>query len=230
VAERARLIWVCHPHAPTGRCLSRQELANIYEWAARREIAVASDEAYTDFYYDREPPPSMLEVAREGVIAFFSLSKRSAMTGYRIGFAAGDSRLVGLLRSVKTNIDSGTPWFVEEAAIAALGDEEHVVAMRQAYARNRDILCDALAKAGLARSAPQGTIYVWQRVPEGMTSVDFALRLLEPPLAIVVTPGPWLAEPLADGTNPGEGFVRFALVPPEGAVRRAAERIASLSF
>jgi LL-diaminopimelate aminotransferase len=229
VARRARLLWVCHPHAPTGRCLTLDELRRIYEWAAARDIAVASDEAYVDFYYDREPPPSMLEVSRDGVIAFYSLSKRSAMTGYRVGFAAGDPRLVRLLRSVKTNLDSGTPWFVEDAAVAALSDEAHVVEMRAFYARNRALLCDGLEAAGLPRCVPEGTIYVWQ-VPDGMPALDFARRLLEPPLAVVVTPGPLIAEALEDGTNPGEGHVRFALVPPEASVRRAAERIASLRF
>lgn len=230
VARRARLLWVCSPHAPTGRCLSLDELRRVYEWAAARGIVVASDEAYADFYYDREPPPSMLQVSTDGVIAFYSLSKRSAMTAYRVGFAAGDERLVKVLRSVKTNLDSGTPWFVEEAAVAALSDEAHVEEMRAFYAANRALLCDALEAAGLPRSAPEGAIYVWQRVPDGTSALDFAKRLLEPPLAVVVTPGPWLAEPLDDGTNPGEGYVRFALVPPSEQVRRAADLIASLRF
>jgi LL-diaminopimelate aminotransferase len=230
IGRKARLLWLCQPHAPTGRCATLDELSRLYAWAAERGIIVASDEAYTDFYYDREPPPSMLEVSRDGVIAFFSLSKRSAMTGYRVGFAAGDRRLVQLLRTLKTNMDSGTPWIVEEAATAALGDEQHVEQMRAVYGRNRTVLCDALQAAGMARCAPEGAIYVWQRLPSGVKSVDFALRLLEPPLALVVTPGPWIAEALEDGTNPGEGYVRFALVPPEASVRRAAERIARLSF
>jgi LL-diaminopimelate aminotransferase len=231
VARRARLLWFCNPNAPTGRCASLDELAAIHAWAAAHDTVLASDEAYIDFYYDREPPPSMLQVSRDGVIAFFSLSKRSAMTAYRVGFAAGDRRLVELLRTVKTNVDSGVPWFVEDAAAAALGDEAHVASMRDLYHRNRDTLCAALARAGLEPCRPEGAIYVWQRVPEGMTSLEFAQRLLEPPLPIVVTPGSWIAEPLDDGvTNPGEGYVRMALVPPPERVERAAEHIATMAL
>ncbi len=230
IAERARLLWLCHPHAPSGRCLTLKELENIYSWAAEREIIVASDEAYIDFYFDREPPPSMLEVSTDGVLAFYSLSKRSSMTGYRVGFAAGDARLVEALRTIKTNVDSGVPWFIEDAAIAALSDEAHVNELRGTYKRNRDAICRAAISAGLERCASQGTIYVWQRVPEGMSALDFAHRLLEPPLPLVVTPGPWLSEPLRDGRNPGEGYVRFALVPPPETVDKAAEKLAGLRF
>lgn len=231
VAKRAVLIWVCHPHAPTGRCANLTELEQILSWAKERDIIVASDEAYIDFYYDREPPPSMLQLSREGVIAFFSLSKRSAMTTYRVGFAAGDRRLIEMLRTVKTNVDSGVPWFVEDAAVAALGDEAHVEEMRRFYKHNRDVLCRAMTKAGLEPCIPEGTIYIWQRVPDGMTSLEFAQELLAPPTPIVVTPGPWLAEPLDDdGINPGEGYVRMALVPPAEQVERAAARIASLNL
>lgn len=231
VADRAALIWVCHPHAPTGRCAKRSELEQILSWARDRGIVVASDEAYIDFYFDREPPPSMLQLGREGVIAFFSLSKRSAMTAYRVGFAAGDHRLIELLRTVKTNVDSGVPWFVEDAAVAALDDEAHVDEMRRFYQHNRDVLCRAMTAAGLEPCTPEGTIYIWQRVPDGMTSLEFAQKLLEPPVPIVVTPGPWLAEPLdGDGINPGEGYVRMALVPPADLVERAAQRIASLDL
>ena len=230
VAHKAKLLWLCHPHAPTGRCLDRAELESIYRWAAEREIIVASDEAYIDFYFDREPPPSMLDVSTDGVIAFYSLSKRSAMTAYRVGFAAGDQRLVGALRTVKTNVDSGVPWFVEDAAVAALADEGHVDEMRAGYQRNRDAICRAAKEAGLPACDPQGTIYIWQRAPDGMTSLDFTRKLLEPPLPLVVTPGPWLSEPLEDGRNPGEGYVRFALVPPFETVERASEKIAGLRF
>jgi LL-diaminopimelate aminotransferase len=230
VAERARLLWLCHPHAPTGRCLDRQELEAVYAWASERGIIVASDEAYIDFYFGKTPPPSMLEVSTDGVIAFYSLSKRSCMTGYRVGFAAGDERLVAALRTVKTNLDSGVPWFIDDAAVTALGDEDHVDGLRESYRWSRDTLCGALSAAGLEHCDPQGTIYIWQRVPEGMTSLDFAKRLLEPPLPLVVTPGPWLSEPLADGRNPGEGYVRFALVPPPEMVKRAAGKIAKMKF
>lgn len=231
IADRAKLLWFCHPHAPTGRCATDDELRRLLDWTREHDIILASDEAYIDFFFDREQPSSMLQLSRDGVIAFFSLSKRSAMTGYRVGFAAGDARLVSALRTVKTNVDSGVPWFIEDAAVAALGDEAHVVEMREEYARKRGLLCDALNRAGLESCSPEGTIYIWQKTPAGLSSIEFAHALLEPPNPVVVTPGPWLAVTLADGvTNPGEGFVRFALVPEIELVERAAEKIASLDF
>ncbi|MEF8788424.1 MAG: aminotransferase class I/II-fold pyridoxal phosphate-dependent enzyme, partial [Planctomycetota bacterium] len=189
------------------------------------DIVVASDEAYTEIYYTDEPPPSMLEVAREGVVVFQSMSKRSCMTGYRIGWACGDPDVIEAFKKVKTNIDSGTPRFIQDAAVAALKDEEHVRESRESYRRKRDMLADALTEAGLEDCRPDGTIYLWQKVPEGYSSVEFAKGLLDPEIAAVTTPGAWLSDETEDGVNPGEGFVRFALVPPEERVEQAADAI-----
>src|SRR5205085_12683045 len=118
-----------------------------------------------------------------------------------------------------------TPNFVQDAAIAALGDEAHVVEMREEYRRRRDALADGLAAAGLERCVPEGTIYMWQRVPAGMTSVEFAKKLLAPDVAVVCTPGGWISQKQADGDNPGEGYVRFALVPSLEDTKKAAQRL-----
>ena len=152
------------------------------------------------------------------------------MTTYRIGWVAGDAELVAHYRKVKTNIDSGTPTFVQDAAAAALADETHVKGFREAYRQRRDALCAGLREAGLADCSPPATLYVWQRVPTGMSSVEFAERLLVPEVAVVTTPGPWIADQLEDGGNPGEGFVRFALVQPLDRTKLAAERISSLAL
>jgi LL-diaminopimelate aminotransferase len=130
---------------------------------------------------------------------------------------------------VKPNIDSGTPTFIQDAAAAALRDETHVEELREDYRGKKDLLIDALAAAGLERCEPEGTIYLWQKVPAGWSSVDFAKKLLDPEVAVVTTPGSWISS-RAHGVNPGEGFVRFALVPPLEQVREAAERIRSLKL
>lgn len=230
VARRARILWINYPNSPSGALAPLAFLRSAADWCRERGIVLASDEAYSEFYFGGERPASALEAGKEGVVSFFSLSKRSYMTGWRVGWVAGDPAVVALFRKVKTNVDSGTPTFIQDAATAALGDEAHVEAMRREVRARRDVLCAALRDAGLPDCTPPATLYVWQRGPEGMTSVEFAKRLLDPSVALVTTPGSWISDPLPDGTNPGEGYVRFALVPSLGDTERAAERIRGLRW
>lgn len=224
ILKRAKLLWVNYPNSPTGACAPLEFLERVVELGHRHNIIIASDEAYSEIYFG-EPPHSALEVSKDGVVVFQSLSKRSAMTGWRIGWVAGDERIISLFKKLKTNIDSGTPNFVQEAALAALSDEEHTKAFREEYRAKRDIMVQAFKEAGLPECIPEATIYIWQRVPEGMNSVEFATRLLEPEIAIVTTPGAWLGEQMPDGSNPGEGYIRLALVPSMEETRLAGERL-----
>lgn len=230
VLAKARILWVNYPNNPTGAVAPDGFYEEAYRFAQKHGLILASDEAYSELYFTLKPTRSALEVAKDGVIVFQSLSKRSAMTGHRVGWVCGDRRLVELFKKFKTNIDSGTATFVQDGAIAALSDETHVAAMRDMYRAKRDTIVSALSAAGLERCEPAGTIYVWQKVPEGMGSVDFATRLLDPKIAIVATPGAWISDLCDGGVNPGEGYVRFALVPGEAEIRRAAERIRGLRF
>jgi len=227
VARKAKLLWLNYPNSPSGVTADERFYREALDFARRYDIIVGSDEAYSEIYFEAAPI-SILNLQREGVLVFNSLSKRSAMTGYRIGWVMGDQDLVDVFRKVKTNIDSGTPTFIQDAAAAALADEGHVEAFREEYRQKRDILCSALAAAGLEDCSPTATLYVWQKVPEGTSSLDFATRLLEEKIAIVTTPGNWISEPTAGGENPGEGYVRFALVPSIQDTRLAAERISAL--
>lgn len=230
VAEKAKVIWVNYPNSPSGVCPGLDFYKKVYAWAQERDIILASDEAYSEFYYGDTPPPTALHAGRDGVIVFNSLSKRSAMTGYRVGWIAGDERIVNVFRKMKTNVDSGTPTFIQDSAIAAFSDEQHVKEMLAEYRAKRDIMIDALASLGLPTRSPEGTLYIWQRVPEGMTSVEFATRLMDPEVAVVATPGSAIAEVTADGINPGEGYVRFALTPTVDDVKAAAARIVKMSL
>ncbi len=224
VLNKAKLLWLTQPHAPTGKALSMGQMRALLEFAQKWGIVVASDEAYSEIWYT-SPPHSMLEVSRDGVIVFQSLSKRSAMTGYRVGFVAGDPRLVSAYKKLKTNIDSGTPDFVQAAAIAALNDQAHVDRMRADYQQKMQVLTRTFDEMGMDTRRPDATIFLWQRVPGGMTGIDFARRLLDPGVAVVVTPGQYLSDPLADGTNQGREYCRFALVPEVHQVEDAARRI-----
>ena len=219
-----RLLWLCYPNAPTGALASRSFLDQVLDMARKRNVVVASDEAYADFVWDGEAV-SALQSGTEGLITFFSLSKRSNMTGYRVGWACGDPEIVSALGNVKVNLDSGTPCFVQKAAAAALRDDAHVDEMRAEYRRNMETLCQGLEAAGLPSARPKGALYVWQKGPDGMSSAEFCKRLLAPDVAVAGVPGEALAPALDDGTSPGEGYVRFSLTALPERVEEAARRI-----
>ncbi len=230
IANKAKLIWLNYPNSPSGAVATEEFYRAAIAFADKYGIIIASDEAYSEIYFTEVPPISILNVRKEGILVFNSLSKRSAMTGYRIGWVMGDPELVTIFRKVKTNIDSGTPNFIQEGAIAALSDEEHVEKSRQEYKEKRDIICKALTDIGLEDCTPKSTLYVWQKVPDGMTSLDFATKLLDEKVAIVTTPGSWISEKTEREENPGEGYVRFALVPSIEDTKIAAERIKELKL
>ncbi|MFH2027540.1 MAG: aminotransferase class I/II-fold pyridoxal phosphate-dependent enzyme [Nanoarchaeota archaeon] len=228
IRKKAKLMWINYPNNPTGATISREKLKEIIDFGRDNDIIIGSDECYTELYFN-EKPVSILELTKEGVFVVQSLSKRSAMTCYRIGWMAGDSRIIDIFKKVKTNIDSGTATFIQDAASAALLDETHVEQFRESYKKKRDIMIDALTSIGLEDCSPDAGIYIWQKVPSGMTSVEFAKKLLEKDVAIVTTPGAWISNSI-DGVNPGEGYVRFALVPTISECKEAAQRIKKLKF
>ncbi len=227
VARKARILWLCYPNAPTGALAPREFFERAVAWGRRHEVIVVNDEAYSELYFTDEPPLSILQAGIKGVVAFYSLSKRSAMTGWRIGFTAGDAEIIDTFRKVKTNIDSGTPTFIQDAARAALADEAHVEAMRADYREKRDLLADTFVALGLDDCRPDATIHLWQRLPDGTDAIEFAARLLDPQIAVIATPGPWLSDECPDGTNPGQGYVRFSLVPTLEETRQACANIRS---
>jgi LL-diaminopimelate aminotransferase len=231
VRQHARVMWITTPNSPTGHVASLDWLKRAYEFCQKHDIILASDEAYSELYFE-EPPHSVLEVAAdnnyEGVIQFHSLSKRSIMTGWRVGWVAGDKAIVDVFKKVKTNIDSGTPDFVQDAAIAALGDEKHVEDLRTLVKQKRDLICGALAKLGLPDCTPKASLYIWQKAPAGMSGEDFATLLIEK-AHVVTTPGEWLSDEVG-GDNPGAGHVRFAMVPTLEEVKQAAEKIGNIQL
>jgi LL-diaminopimelate aminotransferase len=221
IARRATVLYINYPNNPTGGVASLEELARILAFAERHDLALVSDLAYSEMFFEEPRPPSMLELpgARARTIEFYSLSKTYNMTGWRVGFAVGNATLVGALGKIKTNVDSGVFGAVQEAAIAALsGDQHPVEEMRAIYRERRDLLCAGLRELGLEFRSPRATFYVFVRVPGG--SMDFTARLLRE-TGVVVTPGVGFGEG-------GEGFVRFALSVPAERIRLALERLKKL--
>lgn len=223
VVQKAKIIWTNYPNSPTGKCAPRAWLEKLIQWAHKYSIIIAADEGcYNDMYFDKKPV-SILEVAKEGIITFYSLSKRNNMTGWRVGFCAGDKEVIGAFRKVKTNVDSGTPTFIQDAAAVALQDTQQVREMCEEYKAKMGILNSALTKAGLPNCKSEATFYLWQKAPEGMNGEQLVHKLLE--IGLVVTPGVLLSDETESGINPGENYVRFALVAPMDQVKEAAERI-----
>jgi len=226
VAKDAKIFWINYPNNPTTVLAPKKFFREVLAFCRDHDLILASDECYSEMYHaGGEPPGSVLQYGREGIIVFQSLSKRSNMTGWRVGFMAGDADIIRTFLAAKENMDSGCANFVQKAAAAALSDEAHVEAMRAEYSMKRSIMQGALRELGFPPGHAEGTFYIWQPVPPGTNARDLASRLLEEDLALVVTPGPALASTLPDGTNPGEGFVRFALVPTVEETKEAAERL-----
>jgi succinyldiaminopimelate transaminase len=217
---RVALLWLNFPNNPTAATAT----AELYERAAglarAHGFVLAVDEAYSELWFDGEPPVSALELAdRTNVIVFNTLSKRSSMPGYRSGFAAGDPEIVAALKRYRPNVGVAPQTFIQRAAVAAWGDEDHVIEVRERYRAKRDALLPALLAAGFEPSGGDASFFLWLRVPAGEDAEAMALRLLDDH-GIAVAPGPFFGPG-------GEGHVRIALVPTLADCRRAAQLIAS---
>jgi succinyldiaminopimelate transaminase len=213
--DRLAILWVNYPNNPTGASAPSAFFDELAARAREHDFVLASDEAYTELWFD-EPPGSALQVrSLRNVLVFNTLSKRSSMTGYRSGFAAGDDRLVDALRAFRPTVGTAPQEFVQRASIVAWGDEAHVEQARALYRAKRDALLPVLEQKGLRVAASRAGMYLWVEVEGG--SEAFAERLLEH--GVVVSPGPFFGPS-------GEGYVRFALVPSIEDCERAATLLA----
>ena len=208
---RLAILWLNYPNNPTGAVAPREFLEQAAALARDNDFVLAADEAYTELWFD-EPPPSALQVrSLRNVVVFNTLSKRSSMTGYRSGFAAGDDALIGAMRAFRPTVGTAPQEFVQRASVVAWGDEAHVEEARALYRAKRDALLPMLEAKGLRVAASRAGMYLWVEV-EGDADA-FAERLLEH--GVVVSPGSFFGPS-------GEGYVRFALVPSLEDCRRAA--------
>jgi len=211
--ERTAIVWVNYPNNPTGAVAPLSFYEELAELAARHDFVVASDEAYSELWFD-EPPPSALQVPdRSRVIVFQTLSKRSSMTGYRSGFVAAPPEVIAALKAYRPTVGTAPQEFVQRASVVAWGDERHVEQTRARYRAKREVLMPVLAARGWEVVASEATMYLWVAIPTGESGEAVALRLLEH--GVIVSPGTFFGPS-------GEGYVRFALVPTLEECRRAA--------
>ncbi len=211
------------PSNPTAHMADIEFYREIVAFARRHEIWVMSDLAYAEIYFNDQPPPSILQVpgAKDIAVEFTSLSKTYSMPGWRMGFAAGNPRLIHALTRMKSYLDYGAFTPIQVAAVAALtGPQECVAEMRALYKDRRDVLIKGLINAGWDMPMPDGSMFAWAPIPAryaSLGSVEFS-KLLLARAKVAVSPGLGFGEQ-------GEGFVRIALVENNHRLRQAVRNI-----
>lgn len=220
IANKAKIMFLNYPNNPTAALADKDFFQKVVSFAQKYGIVICHDFPYSEITYDGYKAPSFLEIegAKDIGIEFNSLSKMYNMTGWRIGFALGNKKIIEALGTVKTNIDSGIFNAIQYAGIAALeGNQKCIEGMVEIYRERRDILVEGFNSMGWNLEKPKATIYVWIPTPEGKSSEEFATLLIEK-AGVVVPPGN------AYGKS-GEGYIRAALTVEKERIEEAIERI-----
>src|SRR4051812_27724687 len=212
LTDDVALVWVNYPHNPTGAPAPLEFYERLAVRALELDFWVASDEAYTELWFD-EPPVSALQASdRSRVIVFQTLSKRSSMTGYRSGFVAAPPTVVTALKAYRPTVGTAPQEFVQRASAVAWADERHVGETRARYAAKREVMIPAIEANGWEVVASDATMYLWVAGADAEALLD---------RGILVAPGSFFGPS-------GEGYVRFALVPTLDECKRAAAILAEL--
>jgi LL-diaminopimelate aminotransferase len=219
-ARKAKLMWINYPNNPTAAVAEPEFFDCVVAFAQKHDLAVCHDGPYTEVAFDGYRPPSFMQTpgAREVGVEFHSLSKSYNMTGWRVGMAVGNARVIDALTRVKSNLDSGIPQAIQHAAIEALmGPQDCIGEHNAIYQRRRDLLLQTMGQIGLKARPPRASLYIWARIPEGYTSLEFATTLLDE-VGVVVTPGTGYGKY-------GEGYIRLSLTVPDHRLEEAVARL-----
>ncbi len=220
VARRAKLLWLNYPNNPTGAVAPFEFFMKAVEFARKYQIVIANDAPYMDICFDGYKAPSIIQVpgAREVAVEFNSLSKTYNMAGWRIGMVVGNPQIIEYLHTYKSQADSSQFQAILDAGVAALtGDQDWIESRNAIYRERRDLVVSALRSAGLQVETPPAAIYVWGKLPQGLTdSTAFCSRLLEE-TGVSITPGVVYGEH-------GEGYIRISLGTATPQVQEAMQR------
>jgi len=220
ITNKAKVLWLNYPNNPTGAVADVAFFQKAVHFAEANNLAICHDAPYTEVSFDGYRPPSLMQIpeAREVGIEFHSLSKTYNMTGWRIGMAVGNSKMIDALFRFKSNIDTGIPQAIQQAAIEALtGLQDSIASQNAIYQRRRDRLVEALNGIGLRARLPKASFYIWARVPDNYTSVEFTTELLDK-ANVAVTPGTGYG-------SAGEGYVRLSLTLPDDRLDEGISRL-----
>ena len=221
VAQKAKFMLVSYPNNPTAAMAPESFYHELVAFAKKYDIIVLHDNAYSELVFDGRSWGSFLSIpgAKDVGVEFNSLSKTYGLAGARIGYCLVNSRVVSMLKTLKSNMDYGMFLPIQAAAVEAItGDQSVVAETRAAYERRRDVLCDGLIAAGWQMDKPPGTMFVWAPVPEQYADSESFVRDLLDKTGVLVTPGS------AFGPS-GEGYVRMALVQSEEDMQRIVEAV-----
>jgi N-succinyldiaminopimelate aminotransferase len=230
VWQRTQLLYVCSPGNPTGKVMDLDDWREVFALADKYGFVIASDECYSEIYFNEDQPPlGALQAAHllgrgdRNLVMFSSLSKRSNVPGMRSGFVAGDTSILEKFLLYRTYHGCAMNPAVQAASIATWNNEAHVVENRRLYSEKFTAVTPLLQEV-LEVEMPDAAFYLWAQVPGSDT--EFARKLYQD-FNVIVLPGSYLARE-AHGVNPGEGFVRIALVAPLADCLEAAQRIKQL--
>lgn len=222
ILKKAKLMYLNYPNNPTGATAPKAFLKEAVNYAEDYNFIIVYDNPYSEFTFEDYIAPSLLQIDQNH-IELNSASKMFCMTGFRCGWAVGHEDIIKGIRKVKSQIDSGSPRFIQKAVIKGLNEytsekkPKIVKEIIKTYERRRDALIKGLNEIGWKTEKPKATFYVWSHIPEGETnSMDFVKKLID--VGVVLTPG-------AGFGKFGEGFVRFALTQPINKIKEALERI-----
>jgi succinyldiaminopimelate transaminase len=218
---RAAILWVNYPNNPTGAVAPLGFFEEAVERCRRHDVLLASDEAYSELWFGEAPPHGVLQLGDlTNVLAINTLSKRSSMTGYRSGFAAGDPALIEVLKALRPSVGVTPQEIVQRASVAAWHDEMHVEDNRRRYAAKRRVFLEMFGRRGVEVPGSEATFYLWVKVPGNRPSLEWAVELLDR-AGVVVAPGSFFGPE-------GEGYVRMAMVPTLDDCHEAAAAIEPL--
>ena len=216
--DRAAILWLNYPNNPTGAVAPLEYFRHAADLCRANGTLLASDEAYSELYFDEGPPASALQIGDlRDILVINTLSKRSSMTGYRSGFAAGDPGFIAALKGLRPSVGVTPQEFVQRASVAAWSDEGHVSENRARYAAKRRVFLELFGRRGVKVAGSVATFYLWVAVPSDQTSEGWATELMDR-CDLIVAPGSFFG-PV------GEGYVRMAMVPGQAECERAAERL-----
>jgi len=225
-SARPTVLILSYPSNPTAQWVDLDFYKDAVALARKHNLLVLSDIAYSEIYFENNPPPSVLQVegARDLAVEVNSLSKTYAMAGWRVGMVVGNARICAALARIKSYLDYGAYTPIQVAAAAALnGPQDCVAEIRGIYKSRRDVLVSSMARAGWDIPTPPASMFAWAPLPEpfrAQGSMAFAKRLIEE-AGVAVSPG------VAFGEH-GEGFVRIGLVENEHRIRQAARNVKRL--